>query len=306
MLSFKRLARSPLLVPALLGALFTLAVTRNRLIPGGAYENYGRAMSRHILTRPWRHYDLAPHAIDLLLSPVGVSRFFEFDFVARNLSTNSEQMLDISSPRLFSLYQASLRPSLQVTMSNPDTRDIAITQKLSHILGLKNVTTKNLAVSALAASNQKYDDVLSISVLEHIAGEDGDILAIKALAGMVRQGGRLIVTVPVDRSYVEEYRDEDTYGLQDKHDKASYLFERRYDLNALVERLVATVGAKTVHVKWAGEIRAGSWDRYINAWRRWGLVMRSMDRYIYSNHWKRFDSWNEMPGAGVCGIVFHF
>ncbi len=82
------------------------------------------------------------------------------------------------------------------------------------------------------------------------------------------------------------------------------MFERRYDLDALLERLVAPVGANRVHMEWAGEITEGSWDRYIATWRRWGLVVRSLDRYRYSRQWKRYDSWSDMPGAGACGLVF--
>lgn len=263
-------------------------------------------MGRHILKHPLNHYDLLPSAIDLLLSPVGVSRYFEFDFCARNLLPEAKTILDVSSPRLFSLFQASSRPDINVTMANPDINDIEISRKLARMLDLGNVVTQNLPVAGLENAHNEYDAILSISVLEHISGEKGDTMAINALAGMVRPGGRLVITVPVDRSYIEEYRHEDTYGLQGKNEKGSYFFERRYDLDALLERLVAPVGANRVHMEWAGEITEGSWDRYIAAWRQWGLVVRSWDRYRYSRQWKKYDSWNDMPGAGACGIVFEF
>lgn len=306
MRKLKRVARASLVVPAFFGSVFNFLATRKKPLPADVYEAFGRAAGRYILKHPRKYYDLLPSAIDMLLTPVGVSRFFEFDFCARNLLPDARTILDISSPRLFSLCQASSRPDINVTMANPDINDIEISRKLARMLDLDNVVTQNLPVAGLENAHNEYDAIFSISVLEHISGEKGDTAAINALAGMVRPGGRLVITVPVDRDYIEEYRHEDTYGLQDKNEKGSYLFERRYDLDALLERLVAPVGANRVHMEWAGEITEGWWDRYITAWRRWGLVMRSLDRYRYSRQWKRYDSWSDMPGAGACGIVFEF
>lgn len=299
-----KVARALLVGPAVVGSLFNFFATRKKPLPAVVYERFGRSAGQYILKHPLKHYDLLPSAIDLLLSPVGVSRYFEFDFCARNLLPEARTILDISSPRLFSLYQASARPDINVTMANPDKSDIEISRKIARMLELDNIVTQNQYVADLEITHIEYDAILSISVLEHVSGEKGDTAAIRALADMVRPGGRLVITVPVDRSYIEEYRNEDTYGLQSKNEKESYLFERRYDLDALLERLVAPVGANRVHMEWAGEITEGSWDRYILAWRRWGIVSRSFDRYRYSRQWKNYDSWGDMPGAGVCGIVF--
>ena len=75
--------------------------------------------------------------------------------------------------------------------------------------------------------DESFDHAYSISVLEHIGG-DGDADALNELARVVRPGGRIVVTLPYDDVYSEDWRDSNVYvdhgGRDGKH-----FFGRWYD-----------------------------------------------------------------------------
>ena len=76
----------------------------------------------------------------------------------------------------------------------------------------------------LSFANGSVDFITAVSTIEHIPG-DGDILAMSEFARVLPSGGRLIVTVPTDVTYVEN-QSTWYYGG----------FERRYDPAALQSR----------------------------------------------------------------------
>ncbi len=77
----------------------------------------------------------------------------------------------------------------------------------------------------LSFADGSVDLVTAVSTIEHIPG-DGDIRAMAEFARVLRPGGRVVVTVPTDATYIE-------------NEKTFYYagFERRYDPAALRERL---------------------------------------------------------------------
>ncbi len=75
-----------------------------------------------------------------------------------------------------------------------------------------------------------FDRILAVSVIEHFP-EDGDIRFVKEAARLLKPGGRLVITVPADHTYMESEQVTHYHG-----------FERRYDEEALYQRLVAPSG----------------------------------------------------------------
>ncbi len=65
--------------------------------------------------------------------------------------------------------------------------------------------------------------------MEHIPGA-GDTEAVAAMFKALEPGGRLIITVPVDRVARDEFREHDAYSLgTDIGPDGKYFFQRYYD-----------------------------------------------------------------------------
>lgn len=79
--------------------------------------------------------------------------------------------------------------------------------------------------TALSFADRSLDFVSAISTIEHIPG-DGDSRSMAEFARVLRPGGRLVVTVPTDATYIEN---QSTFYYAG--------FERRYDAPALQHRL---------------------------------------------------------------------
>jgi hypothetical protein len=187
-------------------------------------------------------------------------------------------------------------------MINPDRRDVSATMATSRILNLTNLRTENVALHQLTAPVGGYDCIWSISVLEHITGDYDDRDSMQMLYDLLGSGGRLIVTVPVDRRFWIEYRDKDYYGTQVRRgDK--YFFQRFYDREAIWERLLAPVGLEPSQVRWFGEIENGRFQNYILRWMSEGMDCIVDGPREIVDYYREFDCWEEMPGAGVCGFV---
>ena len=55
---------------------------------------------------------------------------------------------------------------------------------------------------------------------------------------------------------------------------------------------------------WYGERQNGRFHDYIARWLALGREAVLDDPTEFAIHYQMFDSWDSMPGAGVCGLVF--
>src|SRR5205807_1331699 len=99
--------------------------------------------------------------------------------------------LDVSSPRLLSLYLGNTMPQMRLELLNPDRTDLDETIATAAQLGLTTLTARSGGVDSLSKCREAYDCIWSISVVEHIAGEYDDTQAMKWLYGALKPGGRL-------------------------------------------------------------------------------------------------------------------
>ena len=76
-------------------------------------------------------------------------------------------------------------------------------------LGPKNLHLEALDLRSALSDGKTYDCIWSLSVVEHIAGQYDDRYAIQAMYKALEPGGRMILTVPVDRLFWDEYRVQD-------------------------------------------------------------------------------------------------
>lgn len=240
--------------------------------------------------------------VRFVLAPVSSTRYFEFAFAEEAMPADLHNCLDVSSPALFSLFMASRCPSMSVAMINPDPRDTSRTADIIKKLNIPNLDTSVKAIHELQPPDEGYDCIWSISVLEHISGAYDDSESMRMLYSALKNGGRLIITVPVDRRFWIEYRDQDYYSTQPKENDG-YFFQRFYDLDAIWERLLVPIHCQPLRLRWFGETDEGRFHEYIRCWLNDGLDCIVDDPREMVDHYKEFERWEDMPGVGVCGLV---
>lgn len=264
---------------------------------GMEFDRFGRGVGRKLLFRDIRRG--LPH----LIAPVSSVRYFEFPFASACLRPVVRRCLDVSSPRLFSLYVAAHDPEARITVANPDETDLEDTRAIASMLGLDNIRSHHGGVEGFADATGCYDCIWSLSVIEHIMGETADTDAVKLLYDALAPGGRLIFTVPVDRSFRVEYRDTDPYGLQGGTEEEMAFFSRVYDGPSVEERLIAPITASPAVVRWFGERSAGHYAMYERRWKAGGIAVAVDDAREIADHYREYKNWEEMPGMGVCGVA---
>ncbi len=232
---------------------------------------------------------------------MNIVRYWEFAFAWQALAGRQGRCLDVASPRLFSIRAASSGRGLHVRMVNPDAEDARVTRRFARRLNLVEFVVDTLPVEEL--DDSRYDLIWSISVVEHIAGDDGDTQAIRRLYGALVPGGRLIVTVPVARAFEVEMREHDEYGLGIPGAGGRYFFQRIYDEAAIHRRLIEPSGEAATRIEWWGERRPGRFREYEKRWVAEGHRCTVDDPEEIAREYRTYRTWEEMPGMGVCGIV---
>ncbi len=283
---------------ALLTAFRSAQYADRHAPPGVAFARFGRHVGRRLVS-----HGMVREGLKRQLRPVSSTRYWEFAFTVAALPSLPGRWLDISSPDLFSAYTAYSTPGAQIDLFNPDVADVATTTSLVKVLRLGNIHPAQHAVDALTERPATYDCIWSISVVEHIAGAYDDTQAVRWMYQALRPGGRLILTVPVDRTFCDEYRERDYYGTQGVATQGRYFFQRWYDEAALWERVIRPCGTTPTYVKWWGERTQGHFAKYIERWKAEGWTATVADAQDVVDNYQSYKSWADMPGAGVAGIV---
>ncbi|MDH5561923.1 MAG: class I SAM-dependent methyltransferase [Deltaproteobacteria bacterium] len=266
---------------------------------GKMFNYFGRQFGWKLLRQKVRS------GFSYLINPVSSFRYFEFPFVLSVLADNPGYCLDVSSPRLFSFYVAEKKHPSSIWMINPDQEDMQLSAAIARRLGVSSIKVDSFDVSILEGFRDFFDTIWSISVIEHISGEYDDRYAVRKMYAALKPGGRLILTVPVDRFDWDEYRDENYYSIQkEKEGLKGYFFQRHYDRAAIWERLVYAIGDEPSTVRWFGEKKAGHFSEYEKRWLREGNKVTVDDPVDFSENYREYSSWEGMPGRGVCGLVF--
>jgi SAM-dependent methyltransferase len=186
-----------------------------------------RSLRRHGPSRP---------ALIRLVIPLDPSRYLELPWALRLLGpVRGRRILDLASPKLLAV--ALVRDCADVVSVDALEPEIDEWRRLAPEARFEVADGR-----ALPFEDAEFDCAYSISVLEHIPG-DGDELALRELARVVRPGGRILLTVPYASTYWEDWRDRPVYGAQ--ADASRYFFERWYDAGRL-DRLVASAPVREV------------------------------------------------------------
>jgi len=287
------------------GARLALAAGKAALVGhmqglvGREIDLYGRRLGLRLLARH------APGAWDYLLNPVACVRYFEYDFTRRHLPNVVRHGLDLSSPRLFSFWALETHRVGKVLMCNPDRADLDLTRAIAQAIGLSRLSMDGMGLDGLVRMDTTFDAIWSISVLEHVAGEYDDSTALSWIWDRLAPGGRLIITVPIDRKAWTEYRDQDCYGTQAGRRIADgVFFQRWYDEAAIQSRIIRPIGTAPVARGYYGERVPGHFHDYHRRWLAEGLATTVHDPAMMVQHYREFPSAADMPGCGVTGLVF--
>lgn len=268
-------------------------------LPGKNFFQFGRSIGLQLLKK----LILSPK---LLINPVSIVRYFEYDFVLRNFSATSlsrNKILDISSPYLFGFYLASLFEG-EYNYRNPDITDLNLVKKYSSKLKFKmEYSADSEDATNLAFSNNLFSHIFSISVIEHING-NRDSEAIKEMWRVLKPNGLLILTFPIAKVFEEEFSDKNTYGLKVQQIKEKFFFQRLYDETSIIERLLNKISDFTILSKEIfGERESGFYKSYLQRWEKNGLRETVKDPYYISKYFRKLDSFEQIKDSAVIGIT---
>jgi SAM-dependent methyltransferase len=175
-------------------------------------------------------------AVRRIVIPLDPSRYLELPWAMERLAARrGDRVLDLASPKLLAVHLA--RRGIEVTTVDQLEREIGTWRAVGAGEPLLHLEVAD--GRALPFEEASFDHAYSISVLEHIP-DDGDAIALRELARMVRPGGRVLVTLPHAPMYREDWLDGDVFANEPVEGRA--FFQRWYD-PPRVDRLVAVVPA---------------------------------------------------------------
>jgi len=265
--------------------------------PGKKFAEFGFKLGYQLLFK-------GKISLSLLLRPVSIVRYFEFDFTNRNAQLMSGlKILDVSSPYLFGFYQSSLI-SLDYYYINPDKKDLANVISLSEKIEF-NAHYKAQPMDALNLDypDQYFDRVFSISVIEHIS-YDGDSEVMKEIWRVLKPEGIFVLTVPVKKIYEIEYRDKDEYNLNPEKKSSKYFFQRLYDKQKIEERLLFSLSNyEVINKKVLGVNEKNFYTEYKKRWLKYSFWETVKDPYYIINKFSYFDDIDDLNDIGVIGLT---
>jgi ubiquinone/menaquinone biosynthesis C-methylase UbiE len=195
-----------------------------------------------------------PERFSWTLRPIDFLRYREFDFALRAISQlpSPQRALDLSSPKLLPLTLAANIPTAQVISTDILAKEVHWTQNKSRELGLNNLSCQVQDARRLPYPSNHFDLITSISVLEHIAPENGgDVPAIVEMARVLRPGGVAVVTVPASHAYFSDHVSADVYERQSGGE--SLFFQRVYSPELLERNFVDFPGLQLLDLKYVEE-----------------------------------------------------
>lgn len=288
------------LVFLLISAFYYKKKAASKGLIGQKFDNFGRKLSwKYLLKFNFGKF------FQLLLNPVSITRYFEFDYVFRNIDFNiSKKILDVSSPRLFGLYTKKYYPYINYTMINPNKRDLELTKEYFEIFENENLNFFQHDAKKLPFNSNYYNIIICISVIEHIPDKI-DLEVIKELWRVLKPNGKMVMTFPVSKIYKEEYRQDNIYQLkQIKKNSKGYFFQRFYDLENVKKRILEPIEIREFkNFEIFGEKEANFYKKYRKRWIENGLKETIKDPWYISNNFIFFKDLNDLPEFGVMGIV---
>lgn len=177
------------------------------------------------------------NTVSAILQPVNsYTRFPEFFFMEQEVAAKAagkerQAVLDIGSPKLLGLYMAhNYDADIRMTDISPLNID-----PYERMWDAWKHNAKGKAffqvqdARQLAFPDESYDIVYSMSVLEHIEGDDQDATVVKEMLRVLKPGGRLLISVPFGPRYEEQVIMGLAHAVERVDSNQAYFFQRIYD-----------------------------------------------------------------------------
>jgi SAM-dependent methyltransferase len=194
-----------------------------------------------------------------LILPEEYVRWAETRYVLQHLDAGPRDLvLDIGSPKMLSLFLAA-RVGARVHAT--DLLDYFVGPYGTYarqVLGADSDRYRMAVQDARALTYPAgtFDRVFSISTIEHIP-DDGDSVAIREIARVLKPGGTACLTVPwSDDGYVDEFGPRTAEVYWTPADDPLVFYQRAYDMPTLTARLLEASGLDVVDVSFWGERQA--------------------------------------------------
>ncbi len=172
--------------------------------------------------------------------PFGWYRHFEYSWALAQINYKyDKKTLDVGSLNTF-IPRYLTEKGLDVVSIDIDPKAVDFQKKVASSLK-KPFTVYLQDVRQTNFSNNTFDQILAISVIEHIPDE-GDMIAMQELHRIVKVGGIVVVTVPYDHYWTHE-----DIGLRPHN-----YFQRYYSIQSVIERLVQPPTFEIVDLEFIG------------------------------------------------------
>jgi SAM-dependent methyltransferase len=238
----------------------------------------------------------------MLFAPVESTRYFEFGLAWDFLSDISiGRYLDVSSPRLFPLALMTERRKAIAELINPNEEDLSATTALVQVCGLADrCTLSHCLIEEAPFRPGTFDLITSISVVEHIPADKN---AVQQMWGLLKPGGRLVLSVPCAAAAEEQYIDVDQFCLQQPDKDGFFFLQYVYDDALLQERFYSVVGPPARHGIY-GEREPGTLRRgLVKKWSG-GKYPRWREPYTMAQDFQHYERLADLPGEGVIVMAF--
>lgn len=172
------------------------------------------------------------------------------------------KILDVGSPKCFGLYLA-FHFNVEIHLTDIDEPTLHEAEILWN--GIKRHARGQAAFWVQDARKsiylQDFDVVYSMSVIEHVEGEEGDSKSIREMIRALKPGGLLLVTVPVGERFIQQDRIGFQAASHETGDRKRYFFQRIYSPTAAQERIIHAASDATLR-------------RALTIWRKTGVVIK--------------------------------
>ncbi len=266
-------------------------------LPGKKFASFGFSLGIKLLFN-------GKLSLKLLFNPVSIVRYFEYDFVnSCTGNIDDKNILDVSSPYLFGFF-VSAKNKCNYHYINPDKKDLENVRILANKIKFAgNYLTDCLDAKKMHYPDNKFDRIVSISVIEHV-NNHGDSEVMREMWRVLKPGGLLILTFPVKKEYEEEFISEDIYNLNREETEGEFFFQRYYDDKKIEERLLSSIdNFKIIDKKVFGETSSDFYNGYKQRWIKNGYSETVKDSYYISKYFRYFNNINDLKGIGVMGLT---
>ena len=185
----------------------------------------------------------------LLLATVGYWRFWPNAIVVKYAGPDVKRILDVSSPKMLSLYLGRAKRSITATDLN-DAKIFSRWAMLAKVSGVTDYEVQYQDARKLAYPDNSFDLVYSISVIEHIP-DNGDTEALEEFGRVAKPGGVVIVEVPYRHEAEDVFLNYDSKGAPVA---TPQFYEHHYDEKMLEARLMNPRGLRLIAMTYQFEL----------------------------------------------------